>query len=251
MGLSRELALRHELDVVANNVANIDTTGFKADHAAFSAFLMPGASDGNFTGGDQKVSFVQERGNWIDFSPGALQHTGNPLDVAIKGNAFLAVQTANGTRYTRDGALATNSTGQLVTLDGNPVLGQNGPITLQPGDSDVIINPNGVITVSQPGGTEAQRGTLQLVGFAQPQLLQKDGANLFEAPQGVNTTPAPQGAHVVQREVENSNVNAVAEITRMIEITRSYTDIANILQQQSTQRTNALTQLSQTPNSTS
>ncbi len=248
VGLSRQMALSHELDIIANNVANIDTTAYKADNAAFGEFLMPHARDDQFTGSDRRVSFVQDRASWIDFSPGAIQHTGNPLDVAINGNAYLVVQTPRGQRYTRNGALSINAAGQLVTGEGNQVLGDGGPITFQITDHDVIISPTGIITVREGANTaDAPRGKLQLVGFDQPQRLQKDGGSTFMAPAGVNSTAPPQGTRVVQGAIEKSNVNAVAEMARMIEITRSYTDIANILQQQSDERRNALSQLSQTP----
>lgn len=250
IGLSRQMALSHDLDIVANNVANIDTTAYKADHAAFGEFLMSGARDQQFSGSGQRVSFVQDRSSWIDFSQGAIQHTGNPLDVAIDGNAYLVVQTPRGQRYTRNGALSTNATGQLVTSDGYQVMGDSGPITFQPSDNHVTISPNGIITVQEgnnPG--DSPRGTLQLVSFAQSQLLQKDGGSTLMAPNGVTPTTPPLGTRVVQGAIEKSNVNAVAEMARMIQITRSYTDIANLLQQQSDQRRNALSQLSQTPNS--
>jgi flagellar hook-basal body protein len=131
VGLSRQMALSHELDIIANNIANIDTTGFKADNASFSEFLMPHASDGDFSGSDKHVSFVQDRASWINLAPGAIERTGDPLNVAIDGPGYLVVQTARGPRYTRNGALALNATGQIVTSDGNPVLGGSGPITLQ------------------------------------------------------------------------------------------------------------------------
>ena len=130
VGLSRQMALSHELDIIANNIANIDTTGFKADNASFSEFLMPRASDGQFSGGDKRVSFVQDRASWIDLSPGSIQRTGDPLNVAIDGPGYLTVQTARGTRYTRNGSLSVNGTGQLVTSDGDAVLGGSGPVTL-------------------------------------------------------------------------------------------------------------------------
>ncbi len=248
VGLSRQMALSHELDIIANNVANVETTGYKADNAAFGQYLMPHAHDGNFARNDRQISFVQDRGSWIDFRPGALQHTGNPLDVAIKGDAYLVVQTPRGQRYTRDGALLINAAGQLVTEDNNPVLGESGPITFRPGDHDIIISGNGIITVREAGSnSDSQRGRLQLAAFSQEQQLQKDGGGLFAAAAGVNPAPPAQGVSVVQGEIEKSNVNAVAEITRMIEITRSYADVANILQQQSDQRRNSLTQLSQVP----
>ena len=249
VGLSRQMALSHDLDVVANNIANIDTTGYKADNALFSQYLMPKASDDDFTGSDRRVSFVTDRGSWINFSAGAIQRTGNPLDVAIDGsNAYLAVQTPQGVRYTRNGALLTNATGQLVTDEGYPVMGDNGPITFQPGDHNVIISPNGIITVRNGNDpADAPRGRLQLVAFDQQARLQKDGGSMFEAPAGVAPIAPALGTRVVQGAIEKSNVNPVAEIARMIQITQSYTDIANVLQQQSDQRKNALTQLSQAP----
>ena len=250
VGLSRQMALAHELDIVANNVANIDTTGYKADNASFAEYLMPRASDGQFSGPDRRVSFVQDRASWIDFAPGAIERTGNPLNVAIDGTGYLVVQTPQGQRYTRNGALSTNGTGQLVTSDGNPVLGDSGPITFQPTDHDVTISPSGIITVregSSPG--DSPRGRLQLAAFDQPQLLQKDGSSTFAPPAGVNAGPVPATTHLVQGAVEKSNVNAVGAMARMIEITRSYSDIAAILQQQGDQRRNALQTLSQTPSS--
>jgi flagellar basal-body rod protein FlgF len=249
VGLSRQMALGRELDIVANNIANIDTTGFKADNAAFAEFLMPGARDGQFSGNDRRISFVQDRASWIDLSPGAVERTGNPLDVAIDGKGYLVVQTPQGQRYTRNGALTINATGQLVTSEGDQVLGTGGPITFQNTDHDVTISPNGIITVRDGAGTaDAPRGQLQIVGFDKPQLLRKDGNSTFMAPADVNAGPAPQGTRVVQGAVEKSNVRAIVEMARMIEITRNYSDIAAILQQQGDQRRNALQQLSQAPN---
>ena len=250
IGLSRQMALNHELDVIANNIANIDSTGYKADNALFEQYLMPGASDHNFAAQGRRISYVEDRASWIDMSQGPIQHTGDPLDVAINGKGFLVVQTARGQRYTRNGALSINTAGQLVTGAGDQVVGQSGPITFQPTDHDVIISSTGIITVREGNSTvDAQRGRLQLVSFDQPRLLQKDGASSFAAPDGVNPNPVPPGTTVVQGAVEKSNVNGVAEMARLIEVTRSYTDIANILQQQSDQRRNALAQLSQAPTS--
>jgi flagellar basal-body rod protein FlgF len=251
VGLSRQMALMHELDIVANNIANINTTGYKSDNALFNEFLMPRASDQSFTGRDRRIDFVQDRASWLDMSSGAVEHTGNPLDVALEGNAFLVVQNAQGQqRYTRNGALSINSAGQLVTLTGDQVVGSGGPITFQSTDHDIVISSSGIISVRQGNSTaDTLRGTLQLVTFDHPARLQKDGGSNFKAADGVNPNPAPANTRVVQGAIEKSNVNGVAEMSRMIEITRSYTDIANILQQQSDQRRNALSQLSQTPTS--
>lgn len=250
VGLSRQMALSHEMDVIANNIANIDTTAFKADNATFGQYLMPHARDEQFTGADRRISFVQDRATWVDLSPGAIERTGDPLDVAINGNAYLVVQTPQGQRYTRNGALSINADGQLVTGEGYQVLGDSGPITFQSSDHNITIAPTGIITVQEGSGTaEAPRGRLQLVGFDQPQRLQKDGGSTFVAPNGVNATAPPPDTRVVQGAIEKSNVNAVAEMARMIQITRNYTDIAAILQQESDQHRNALQQLSQPPTS--
>jgi flagellar basal-body rod protein FlgF len=253
VGLSRQMSLSHQLDIVANNIANIDTTGFKADNAAFAEFLMPGARDNEFAAAkDRRISFVEDRASWIDLSPGSIQHTGGPLDVAIDGKGYLAVQTPRGQRYTRNGALSISASGQLVTGEGYQVLGTGGPITFQLTDHDVIIGPTGIVTARDGAGTtSAQRGQLQIVGFDQPQKLQKDGGSTFMAPDGVTAGPAPQGTRVVQGAIEKSNVRPIMEMARMIEITRSYSDIASILQQQGDLRRNSLTQLSQAPSSSS
>jgi flagellar basal-body rod protein FlgF len=253
VGLSRQMSLSHELDVIANNIANTDTTGFKANNESFTEFLMPGARDNEFaTGKDRRISFVEDRATWIDFSAGAMQRTGNPLDVALDGQGYLVVQTPRGQRYTRNGALSINGTGQLVTSSGDQVLGANGPITFQPTDSDIVISPTGVISVRDGAGTNsAQRGRLQIVSFDRQQRLQKDGAATFLAPPDLTPNPAPANTRVVQGAIEKSNVKPILEMARMMEITRSYSDIAAILQQQGDLRKNSLQQLSQAPGSSS
>ena len=125
-------------------------------------------------------------------------------------------------------------------------MGASGPITFQPTDHDVIISSTGVISVRDGSGTiSAQRGTLQIAAFDQPQKLQKDGGSTFMAPPDVTVSPAPPNTRIVQGAVEKSNVNPIAEMARMIQITRSYADIAAILQQQGDMRRNSLSQLAQ------
>ncbi len=249
VGLSRQMGLAHELDVVSNNIANINTTGFKADNAAFSEFLTSNARDNDFGGKDKRISFVQDRNTWIDLSQGAVERTGNPLDVAVDGKGYFTVQTQRGQRYTRNGSLTINATGQLVTSEGDQVMGTAGPITFQVNDHDVNISSTGIISVRDGTGADAPRGQLQLTYFDRPQLLKKDGASLFNAPAGVNTVPVPANTRVVQGGLEKSNVHAIAAMARMIEITRSYSDVSAILQQESDQRRSALQQLSQPPSS--
>ena len=245
VGLSRQMALGRELDVVANNIANLDTTGYKADGSLFEEYLGSAARAG---AGNARVSFVLDRGIWHDMSQGPVQHTGNPLDVAIDGgNAFLVVQTPRGERYTRNGALQINASGQLVTSDGNPVLGEAGPITFQPNDNQVSISRDGTISVREgPAKTDSARGKLRLVSFDNMQQLQKDGSSTFNVTGGAQPLPATN-AGIAQGAIEKSNVHGVVEMSRMIEITRSYTQIASLLQQQSDQNTQAIDKLADVP----
>lgn len=241
IGLSRQMSLRREMDVVANNVANINTAGFKADGAVFEEYLMPLARDGQFAGRDRRLSFVQDRSTWHDMSQGPVRQTGNPLDIAIDGDAFLVVQTPRGERYTRNGALHINAAGELVTTEGHRVIGEGGPIQFQVGDRDVVIGRDGSIAVP-----EGLRGKFRLVTFEQPQRLQKDGSSTFAAPEGLEPRPT-ETAHVIQGSIENSNVRGVVEMTRMIEISRHYTQIASLLQIQNDQRRSAIERLAEVP----
>ncbi|MBV9556832.1 MAG: flagellar basal-body rod protein FlgF [Pseudolabrys sp.] len=249
VGLSRQVALQRELDVVANNIANMNTTGFKADGSLFEEYLSPIARADGVPVADSRVSFVRDRGTWHDLSQGPLERTGNPLDISIDGKAFLVVQTPRGERYTRNGALQVNATGQLVTTDGNPVIGESGPITLQPTDRDVSISPEGTVSVREGKSIQdSLRGKLKLVSFddAQKAKLLKDGSGSFQAPDGV--TPAvDKTSRIVQGSIEKSNVRGVVEMTRMIEISRSYTQVAAMLQQQQDMRTSAINKLADVP----
>jgi flagellar basal-body rod protein FlgF/flagellar basal-body rod protein FlgG len=198
---------------------------------------------------DRKVSFVQDRGTWHDMSTGALDRTGNPLDVAIDGKGFLVVNTPRGERYTRNGSLQIGPTGTLVTSDGFEVAGESGPITLQRTDRDISISAEGTVSVRE--GTSIQdtpRGKLRLVGFdpTQAPRLMKEGSGLFATPQGVTAQPETN-SKFIQHTIEKSNVRGVVEITRMIDISRSYTHVATLLQQQSEMRSSAISKLADVP----
>jgi flagellar basal-body rod protein FlgF len=242
--------LQRELDLVANNIANLNTTGFKADGAVFSEYLSRNANAGNFNTADRRMSFVQDRMSWHDMSQGTIRQTGGPLDVAIDGEGMIVVQTARGERYTRNGAFQLNNVGELVTTNGDKVMGEGGPIVLQTTDRDIVITKDGTIKVREgiSLNSDSTRGKLRLVTFDNPQQLSKDGASTFAAPDGVTPTPLPDAkAHVVQGAIEKSNVRPVIEMTRMIELTRAYTDVASILQQQGDLRKNSIQQLADVP----
>jgi flagellar basal-body rod protein FlgF len=247
IGLSRQAILERQLDVIANNVANVNTAGFKADNSLFEEFLTSGAHEDNFVGRDRGVSYVQDRGTYRDFSQGAADQTKNPLDVAIDGAGFLVVQTAAGERYTRDGGLQLNGQGQLVTSGGNPILGTAGPIVFQPTDHDINIAADGTITAQEGAGrTDSPRGKLRLVSFPEAQKLLKDGSNLYAAGEGLAPQPDPKSA-VHQGFIEKSNVSGVAEMSRMIEVTRAYTQMSTLLQQESDLHKTAIEKLAEVP----
>ena len=241
IGLSRQMALRRELDVVSNNVANINTTGFKGDTAVFEEYVMPKARHDGFPGKHSKLSYVHDRATWHDLTQGPLRQTGNPFDLAIDGQEFFVVQTPQGERYTRNGSFQISNTGELVTTEGYRVVGDGGPIQFQTEDKDVAINGDGTITV--PNGT---RGKLRLVTFENPQRLQKDGFSTFRATAD-QVPQAAQRPHVIQGSIEMSNVKGIIEMTRMIEVTRAYTQTASLMQQHGDMRRSAIERLAEVP----
>ena len=236
VGLSRQVALARELDVVANNVANSTTTGFKARNSRFSEHLMPVARADGFPGPDRRLSYVIDAGSALDLSTGPIERTGNPLDAAIRGDAFFAVQTAAGERYTRAGSFQLDAAGQLVTADGRPVLGENGPITVTPQDGPASISPEGTITT--PAG---ERGRLKLVRFSDPGSLRNEGANLFSSPSPAQAAGAE--GRIEAGALERSNVRPVVEMSRLIEVNRSYATLASAVSRMDELRRTAIQRL--------
>lgn len=234
VSLSRQIALQHQMDVVANNIANINTTGFKASDLMFEDYLIPAARDNDFTGLDRQVHFTQDWSTMHDMSEGSVEQTGNELDVALMGEGFLTVQTPGGTRYTRSGALAINSEGTLVDLNGNAVMGASGPISFDDSDTTITIGTDG--TVATNNGT---KGKLAIAQFTDPQILAREGDNYFSGPAG-NT---PVTTRVMQGAIEKSNVSGVTELTTMIRVQRAYQSLASLMQRQDELRSGAIQRL--------
>ena len=236
IGLSRQVSLSRELDIVANNVANISTNGFKRRTSNFGEYLMPVARADTLPASQRKLSYVLDRDTPLDMSGGAIERTGNPMDVAIRGDALFAVQTPAGERYTRNGALSLNARGDLVTSDGHPILSEQGPLAFTAADGDIAIAADGTISTAQ-----GVRGKLRLVDAANPRNFGNAGKNLFVA----QTTPVPadKTARLESSALERSNVNSVGEISRMIEITRSYTTLAQMIQKTDELRRSTLSRL--------
>ena len=206
IGLSRQVTLERQMDVIANNVANVNTNGFKADRSLFQEFLANGAREDNFMAGrDRRLSHVVDRATFRDYAQGSFEPTNNPLDVAIDGGGFFVVQTPQGERYTRDGSFQINNQGQLVNSSGFPVLGTSGPIQFQQTDKQINIAHDGNVTVLE-GNAPHQLGARQAAAgeLRQPQALQKQGANLFSgtgAVAGHRLGGAPGLCREVQRQL--------------------------------------------------
>jgi flagellar basal-body rod protein FlgF len=221
VGLSRQMVLRREMDIIANNIANADTAGFKVESLMTRAEPKAPA----FTlGGPKPVKFVVDDGVLRDFTQGALRRTDAPFDLAIEGQGFFRVRTEEGERFTRDGRFRTDEIGRLVNGAGAPVLDDGGgEIMIDPERGPVAIAADG--TVSQ--GPE-RVGKIALVDFPDLGVLEKVGDNLFENPSNAFPQPAAEG-RVRQGMLEGSNVRPILEITRMIEVSRAYESTAKMM----------------------
>ena len=205
-------ARMESLEMLANNLANVETGGFKADREFFSIYTSDDATSDPQTGDIPTLPLVQA--HWTDLSQGNLIGTANPLDFAIDGDGLFAVQTQNGVRYTRNGSVRIGSNGVLTTADGSPVRAQGGgSIQLQPG-LPVELLPDGTV---QQGGQPV--GQLQVSSFDRGSI-DKIGANYFVPAEGVQAKQAT-GA-VVQGKLEQSNVGAAESSVRLVAIMRQF-----------------------------
>lgn len=206
------VARTQALDTIANNLANASTVGFRAEHNVFSSVLAAAGTSTNSPLNDAINNFGILSGTSMDLSQGALQKTGNSLDLAIQGSGFFEVQTANGPMYTRNGSFQVSGKGQLVTASGDPVMGDKGVIPMLPGP--VSIGPDG--TISSNG---AVAGKLKLVKFAATTNLTSVGNTYYSAP--AKSEKADTDSTVEQGVLESSNVNPVSSMVELITAQRS------------------------------
>jgi flagellar basal-body rod protein FlgF len=207
--LSRQTGLLQELQVVANNIANSQTTGFQREEATFAEYID------RLGNKDESLSMTASLVRRIDQTQGAISPTGSPFDLAIQGEGYFQIGTPNGTLLTRAGSFSTNQNGEMVTADGFQLLDLGGaPIFVPPDARDFAIGRDG--TVQANGLPLAQVG---LVVPVDPNALQRRGAGLFDSPAGVQPVEQPV---MLQGFTEASNVNPIAEISRMIEVQHAY-----------------------------
>lgn len=223
VALSRQMTLRRELDVTANNLANVDTTGFKVE--ALEVTTNPQVTKSTPLDPSGPLKYVLDDRIARDFSQGTLTQTGGTFDLGIEGRGFFKVDTPSGERYTRDGRFTLSPDGRLVTSSGMAVQGAGGDIVVDTTRGPVTISGDG--SVSQ--GSE-RIGKIDVVDFSEVSVLEKDGDNLYknsgnEQPQTASSAVVHQGM------LEGSNVNPILQVTRLIEINRAYESIARMMDQ--------------------
>lgn len=259
-------AQQHRMDAISNNLANVDTNGYKRDlavHKAFPELLLRRMSDDGIVqfpmrrdpiGSIDKSPVVGRLGTGVEqnevftiFEQGAVQYTENPFDLALEGDGFFVVETPLGPRYTREGAFTLGAEGLLVNQNGYPVLDEESrPIEIKA--NNFMIDSDGRLFINARFGDDPLRlvsqmenewdqpveiARLQVVGFAQPRYLQKQGQNLYlQTPDSGESSLLDGAARptVLQGFLEKSNVNVVAEMVHMIEVNRAYEANQKVIQ---------------------
>jgi len=199
--------------VVANNIANMNTTGFKGEKMMFIEHLVKTRTNDGI--GREQIAFVRDVATARDASEGPISTTGNPLDVAIRGDGYLVIESGDGPRYTRNGHLRLDETGQLVTQSGDPVLSAGDqPFFFAPEDTDITISRDGNISTNN-----GELGKLKVVKFENDQNLRQVAGGMFATAKEPEEVERPE---IMQGMLEGSNVLPIIEMTRMIEVSRAY-----------------------------
>ncbi len=214
--LSRQTALQQQIDVLANNIANVNTSGYKGQSVLFETYVTRPVSG-------EQMNFVVDRTTLRDTSTGATTVTGNDLDIALQGNGYFGVQTPQGVQYTRAGAFSLSNSGDIVTQDGYPVLSLEGqPLNIPAEAKTVEIDLTGRILTDK-----GEVGKLQVKVFKHEQQMIETGRGLYQTKE--SGEPAPD-TRVVQRALEQSNVKPVLEMTRVSEVVRAYQQTVSMMQ---------------------
>ncbi|GAB4181896.1 MAG: flagellar basal-body rod protein FlgF [Thalassobaculales bacterium] len=235
IALSRQTALRRNLDIVANNVANVSTKGYRAEQLLFSEYLE------KLKPNENRVAFTQDLAVAHNLQAGPMEATGNAFDMALDGQGFFVIQTPGGLRYTRDGAFSLDVENRLVTRSGMPVLDiNNNEIRVPADDPGIDVDERGVIR----SGTGDEIASLRIVQFENEFGLRKAGANTFSSEN--DPTPAAN-FRLARGMLEGSNVVPVVELTRMIEIQRAYESTQRMIDQEQERQREAVRRLGRAP----
>lgn len=237
IALSRQGGLRRQLDIVANNIANMSTNGYKGERVMFVEHLVKSPGGQRLLGG--KISFVRDIATLLDFSDGPQEKTGNPLDLAISGKGYFVIQTEDGERYTRSGRFKLDDGGQLVNQNGEPLLSTgNQPFFLGPEDTEITISRDGTVATNN-----GDLGRIKLVDFENPQLLKRSAGGLFSAEERPKDVESPE---ISQGMLEGSNVQPILEMAKMIEISRTYDGIRKFIESEDERMKNMIREMGQT-----
>ncbi len=202
-------------ETIARNLANANTVGFKKNMISFKTVM---------TGADGAKTSTLQTDNGIDYSHGSLKHTGNTFNVAIDGDGFFALETANGMRYTRNGQFQLSNINEIITDTGAKVLGQNGPIVIPKGGGEILIDKKGIIKVN-----EKEIGRLMITNFNDLSKLVPTGNSTYIAPEDSIDDTGEAKFNVAQGYLESSNVSVVTEMVDMITNMRSYEASNNVI----------------------
>lgn len=220
--VSGSLAAMRRLDIISNNLANVNTPGYKKDKMSFESLLAGSINPPEVPQGKTADPLLQKENVYIDHASGPISQSGNPLDVALDGEGFFAVTTPEGSAYTRQGNFRISADGTLVTVDGYPVQGAGGgAIRIQ--GSRVEIDQTGAVFVDG-----AQSGALAVVDFERPYALTKIGSALFVA-SDPEAAPMAAKAQVRQGHIEGSNVESISEMVQLIETNRYFEACAKVI----------------------
>jgi flagellar basal-body rod protein FlgF len=236
VALSRQAALSRQLEVVANNMANVNTPGYKAEEMLLAEVDVKTKS--NTTPFGRQIAYVHDLGTMRDPKEGPLTKTDSQLDVAIHGEGYFTVDSPAGTRYVRSGHFQLDENGMIVTTAGYPVLQRNNqPIVIAPNETQINITPDG--TVSTENG---QVGQIKISAFSNEQDLKKAGDGTYLSSATPTTVARP---YLSQGMLEDSNVETISQMTSMLGIMRSYQSIQNILDNEQDRILKAIPILSQ------
>jgi flagellar basal-body rod protein FlgF len=232
---SRLVAQQRALDVIADNIANANTPGFKAERLLFNDWLS--RQNGTTAGqGGNTIAYTQDHATWRDQHPGTLTHTGNPFDLAITGNGYFTVNTPRGPRLTRDGRFGLMPDGTVADSSGDALLDTAGkPVLLSPTDTQISIAGDG--TLSSENGQLAKVG---VVTVADPMQMAAEGNTLFRA---TASTAAVASPALVQGAIGDSNVQPVLETTRMMDNLRQFQFMTQFIQAESDRQQSAIDKL--------
>ena len=239
IALSRQMGLWKQMNIVSNNMANMNTAGYKQDDAVFSSYIVKTEGAKGF--GQVPLYFTQDFGTFKDFQEGAFQETGNSLDVALQGDAFFAIETPHGEMYTKKGQFSLDANGMIVTKDGDALLSENNePFFIAPGEKEIVISENGEVSTET-----GIIGRLKLVSFENEQKLLKVGGTKFANTEGNMMTVGGNNTRVLQGKVEESNVQPIVEMTKMINLQRSYEYVQQMIDEEHERLSNTISTYSE------